>query len=151
MNRLSILPPLDRGIRGADAQGEGHFGASRGNRLHVGADFVAEVGSPVRAPISGVVNRVGYCYSDDLTYRLVEIVNEDYVCRVLYVLPAIAEGTQVDAGDVIGTAQDLRPRYRGITPHVHCDLALRRGILIGKSGEQPQGVVFIDPASVLEE
>ena len=151
MNRLTIRPPTARGIRGSDAQGEGHFGASRGDRLHVGADFVADVGTPVCAPITGTVNRVGYCYGDDPSFRLIEIVSEIYVCRVLYVTPAIAAGTSVDAGDVIGTAQDLRPRYPGITPHVHCDLALRTGVLCGRNGEQPPPLVYLDPALVMED
>jgi len=165
MNQLSIVAPLPHGIRGNDGWGAGHFGASRTRTragvvehyFHTGADFISKfIGENTRAPISGVVDRYGVVYAESHypvgwtgpRFRLIVIVNEVYSCRLLYMDPAVAVGSEVNAGDVVGVTQGIELLDPGITGHVHCDLALRRGVLIGKNGEQPQGTVYIDPAMV---
>ena len=57
-------------------QGDGSFGASRGSRLHTGRDYAAKPGTDIMCPCDGVVSRIGQCYSDDPTYRLVEIQHD---------------------------------------------------------------------------
>lgn len=130
--RLDVAPPVDSTVRGVDAFGSGAFGAVRdgGRRLHRGVDLVAAPGSPVRAPISGRVTRVGAAYRDSAALTFVEISNAEtrYVARVLYVGARVAPGTVVAAGDLIGEAQDLGARYgAGMTNHVHLEMTGRSG------------------------
>jgi murein DD-endopeptidase MepM/ murein hydrolase activator NlpD len=123
----TLANPTGHALRGEDAYGAGFYGASRaaGARRHRGADYVAEPGEIVRAPISGVVERIGFAYRGDQRYRYVELASEDqarYV-RVLYVGPLVHLGAFVRAGEPIGRAQDLSARYpRGITNHVHVEM-----------------------------
>lgn len=125
-------PPAPTPVRGVDAYGSGAFGASRdaGRRQHVGLDMVADPGTTVRAPIAGVVTRIGAPYADDGQLRLVEVVDPatQVSARLLYVAPRVQVGTRVAAGAVLGAAQDLRPRYpHGIVNHVHVEFRDRDG------------------------
>lgn len=67
-----LANPTGHQIRGEDVYGAGAFGASRGGgaRRHRGADYVSEPGELVRAPISGVVQRIGYAYRGDARYNM---------------------------------------------------------------------------------
>lgn len=130
--RLDLAWPVENAVRGVDAYGSGAFGASRdgGRRVHRGVDFVAAPGEPVRAPIAGVVTRIGDAYAgqDGLTY--VEITNlvTRYTARILYVGSEVQPGGVVAAGDIIGRAQNLIARYpAGMTNHVHVELTGRLG------------------------
>lgn len=125
--RFDLARPVEHAVRGVDAYGSGAFGASRdgGRRAHHGVDFVAAPGEPIRAPIAGVVTRVGAAYAGQDALKYVEIANSatHYTARVLYVGPAVQPGWTVAAGDVIGRAQDLGARYPdGMTNHVHVEL-----------------------------
>lgn len=130
--RPDLARPVDHALRGVDAYGSGAFGAVRdgGRRRHRGLDIVAAPGDQIRAPIAGVVTRLGAAYEgrDGLTY--VEIVNPSthYRARLLYVGPAVEVGRDVAAGDIVGRAQDLTARYPdGMTNHVHVELTGRHG------------------------
>ncbi len=130
--RFDLARPVEHAVRGIDAYGSGAFGASRdgGRRAHHGVDFVATPGEPIRAPIAGVVTRVGAAYAGQDTLQYVEIANSTtrYTARVLYVGPAVQPGWTVAAGDVIGRAQDLAARYpAGMTNHVHVELTGGKG------------------------
>ena len=122
-----LVNPTGHSLRGEDVYGAGAFGASRGGgaRRHRGADYIAEPGEVVRAPIAGVVQRIGFAYRGDERYRYVELTSEDRTrdVRVLYVGPLVELGALVRAGEPIGRAQDLSARYpRGITNHVHVEM-----------------------------
>jgi peptidoglycan LD-endopeptidase LytH len=133
--------PTHGAVRGDDAFGSGHFGASRdaGKREHEGVDYVIPPGAAVHSPISGEVARLGYAYRGDGGYRVVEIVNSEtkVKARVLYVAPSVEVGDVIVAGQEIGTAQDLNTRYPGITNHVHVELRDRQQQLIDASLELP--------------
>ena len=151
MKQLKMFPPTFRGERGADAMGDGRFGASRGSRMHTGRDYKCEPGIGVISPCDGVVGRLGVCYGNkkldnEPTFRLIEIQNESAVIRVLYLRPCVDVGDVVAIGDPIGHAQDLRERYGPtITPHVHVDVRLIHGALCGR-GEPLDDVLWLDPA-----
>lgn len=120
------ISPTGQGIR-SDRRGDGHFGSSRdgGSRLHSGVDYTAENGQDIVAVTSGTITKIGYTYSDDLSFRYVEIqTNDGYAVREYYVSPGdgIAVGVTIDVGQNIGTAQDLTGRYPGITNHVHVEV-----------------------------
>lgn len=123
----TLANPTGHALRGEDVYGAGFFGASRasGARRHRGADYVAEPGEIVRAPITGVVQRIGFAYRGDERYRYVELADAQTGrdVRVLYVGPSVQLGASVEAGAPIGRAQDLSARYpRGITNHVHVEM-----------------------------
>ena len=122
--------PTGLSPRGKDAYGSGEFGASRTGHIHAGVDYVASAGQRVYAPIAGVVTRIGHPYSDDASFRYVEITNPQlgYKARVMYVGPQVQEGERIHLGEEIGRAQTLQRRYpRGITDHVHLEIARLNG------------------------
>jgi len=137
--------PTHGAVRGRDAFGSGHFGASRdgGKREHEGVDYVVAPGGPVHSPIAGEVARLGYAYRGEGGYRVVEIVNSEtkIKARILYVAPSVEVGDVVAAGQEIGIAQDLNARYPGITNHVHVELRGRRQQLINAAEQLPSGSV----------
>ncbi len=114
---LFIIPKL----RGTDAHGSGAYGAPRGERTHNGHDYAVKPGSMIYSPFKGIVTKLGYPYSWDLSFRYVEIerLNKDRI-RYLYVFPAVGKRKLIAHGDPIGTVQRLP--YEGITQHVHVEV-----------------------------
>ena len=112
-------------IRESDNYGSGHFGARRGGRIHRGVDIVAQAGAPWKSLNSGKVTKLGFAYSDDLSYRYIEVTDEHgHKFRYFYVkaLPTLEVGHAVASGDIIGHVQSLQKRYPGITEHVHFEV-----------------------------
>lgn len=122
--------------RKCDGHGCGHFGASRGSREHNGIDLRCQPKTPVYSPIAGTVTKIGYTYRDDRSFRYVQVSDGGYDFRVFYVSPMVRVGQQVCRKSIIGEAQDLNPRYQGITPHVHLEIK-------NAAGE------YIDPTPVM--
>ena len=120
--------PTGGNVRGCDPKwGCGDFGARRtginGTYPHEGADYTAQPGQSVGSVVDGTVSRLGYPYGDSKYYRYVEITSPNgEVVKHMYVGPGVSVGAKVKAGDVIGTAQSLQPRYPGITDHVHIEI-----------------------------
>ncbi|RLA60150.1 MAG: M23 family peptidase [Epsilonproteobacteria bacterium] len=120
-----------------DKAGSGEFGSSRdgGSRTHSGVDFISKPESQVLTPVSGKITKLGYPYADDLSYRYVQITDEEgNKHRMFYVQPGkeLAIGQQVFQYDPIGIAQDVSRRYpdRGMTPHVHYEIKDKLGKFI---------------------
>ena len=113
--------------RKCDAQGCGHFGASRGDRQHNGVDLACMAGTLAGSPADGMVSKIGYPYADDLSFRYVEIESHGYAFRVFYVDPLVSEGQQVKRGDILGSCQSLMQRYPGITDHLHFEIKDEHG------------------------
>ena len=146
MTVLRLFTPTLHGERGRDGGGDGAFGASRGSRLHAGRDYLCNPEGNVSSPVEGHVGRIGTCYADDPTYKLVEIQHPLAVIRVLYVDPCVSPGDEVYPGKTIGYAQDIAARYGGgMRNHVHLDVRMIHGVLCGR-GEIPDDVIWIDPA-----
>lgn len=122
------FPMIGNGPRLIDSKGDGRFGSGRGSHPHRGCDILFAPGDPVPTWIAGELVRVGHPYSDDLSYKLVEILSVDrnFILRAFYVKPAVAAGSFVNAGDIIGTAQDITRRYDGadggMGNHVHFEI-----------------------------
>ena len=128
-----FVNPTGGNMRGFDAYGYGHFGASRdgGTRDHKGVDYRATAGQPVKAPISGYVTKIGTAYSSSPEYKYVEIRNPAlrYEARVFYVDPDVSVGDSVHLGDVIGTVRSLKLKYGdAMTDHVHLELTGPSGV-----------------------
>ena len=122
--------------RKGDGHGCGHFGASRGTRIHHGIDLACNPRTLVHSPVAGTVTKLGIAYTDDHSFQYVEISDQGYQFRVFYVEPQVEKGQKVTKNTIIGEAQDLRPRYSKITPHVHLEIK-------NADGE------FIDPTPVM--
>lgn len=133
---MKILRPIQptRGLRNTDAYGSGAFGASRdgGARKHLGRDYISVLGDPVVAPVAGKVRRIiERCYPDNDTLKGLEIGGERATVKLLYVEPGVTVGLRVEAGDIIGTAQDVAAYHEArskkggrMTNHVHCELRI---------------------------
>lgn len=109
-------------VRKCDSFGCGHFGASRGSRTHNGVDLLTPPNKQIPSPVSGVVTKLGYPYGDDLSFRYVEITQQDYKYRIFYVNPTVKVGDKVEQGSIVGMSQDLDKRYKGIPNHVHFEI-----------------------------
>lgn len=98
--------------RGNDPTGHGYYGASRSNgaRKHEGFDVISTPKEPVFATHRGKV-RVSNVYATTKlgkpTMKLVEITGDVYRNKLMYVDPIVETGDFVEAGQQIGTAQDI--------------------------------------------
>lgn len=123
---FGCTPSESGNMRGRDGYGRGDFGVSRddGARRHEGMDFTTAPGEEIQAPIGGVVTRFFYPYAGDRRLTGVEIVNDaGESAKIMYVNPLAVIGNTVDAGKVIGYAQDLHVRYnQTMTNHVHVEI-----------------------------
>jgi len=134
--------PTGKGIRKADKFGAGHHGASRGSRIHDGADYNCTAGQQVKSPLSGKVTKISRPYSSGTDAAIlsgVQIVASDgTTCQVWYMQPRPGiVGSVVEAGKtIIGTAKTLQNRYPGITDHLHVRIHRRNG-------------TKVDPATVI--
>ena len=119
-------------VRGKDCHGYGHFGAPRGGRMHNGIDVLAYPNQEVVALSDGLVTKIGYAYSDDLSYRYVQVEVGPYNQRYFYVDPNgfVGVGDKVKCGDVLGVVQDLCCRYGGIESHIHFEVKDSKGGVI---------------------
>jgi murein DD-endopeptidase MepM/ murein hydrolase activator NlpD len=144
----AMKPPVPNAkIRERDGYGEGYFGARRTKGPHTGVDIVTKPGEIVTSPVSGrvekrpanngVYNNGQWIepYPDEPEKaghtKGVGIYTPDGArVRVLYVDPdavGLKPGQRVEAGDPIGTAQDLSriypPTKDGVmTNHSHVDI-----------------------------
>lgn len=123
---IAILPK-----RGSDNYGSGAFGASRGGRSHNGIDYACHPGSKILSPVNGKVTKLGYPYADDLSYRYVQVTDDEGLDhRIFYVSPEVVTGDVVMAGvTVVGEAQNICRRYprttdkpAGMTNHIHYEI-----------------------------
>ncbi|WP_417443755.1 peptidoglycan DD-metalloendopeptidase family protein [Joostella sp.] len=114
-------------LRKCDPKGCGNFGASRGNHTHRGIDFHVIPNQQIKAPFPCTVNRYGYPYSDDSSYKLIEIVGtgaySNYRAKIMYINTFLSIGDKIDKGDLLCTADDITQKYGSeMTPHVHFEL-----------------------------
>jgi murein DD-endopeptidase MepM/ murein hydrolase activator NlpD len=98
-----------------------------GGRSHQGADIFAERGTPLFAVEDGVLARVG---NDRLGGIKLWVVGESgthyYYAHLQRYALGVAEGVEVDAGDVVGYVGDTGDA-KGTPPHLHFQLHPRGG------------------------
>lgn len=122
-------------IRYRDRWGAGHFGASRGDRLHMGVDVICAAGDTVFSVSGGEVTKLGYCYSDDLSFRYVQMTDSEGArWRYFYVNPSCGVGDRIEAYSELGSSQCLTERYPGITQHYHLEIIKADGEYINPTG-----------------
>lgn len=104
---LATLPP-----RGTDDFGSGAFEAPRGSKKHKGIDFACYPGTMIFSHTAGIVTKLGYAYKNDLSFRYVEVTDNDRLRhRYFYLNPLVAVGDPVKKGDLIGSNQNIADRY----------------------------------------
>lgn len=131
-----LINPSGGALRGQDAYGNGHFGASRdgGGRKHMGIDILTTVGQNLVSPVTGsAVNYTGATFGKpmiDITPSN-STLGIDKV-RILYVnIPSGVNAWKkynVTAGQtIIGTAANLGSLGypKGITPHIHVQIMVK--------------------------
>ena len=118
-----ISPTGKTNVR-SDSKGDGHYGASRGGRMHDGTDYPCTPGQPVVAPIDGTVIREAAPYADDAKYRGVVIQGAHARVKMFYLIPDKALiGKRVSQGQAVGTAQDISAKYgQAMIPHIHMQI-----------------------------
>lgn len=131
---VSYSNPTGESIRGSDSYGSGHYGASRGRRVHDGVDYISTANQSVEAPLSGRVLRISRPYASGIDANVLEGVeieaSDGTKCWVWYIQPAVNIVNKiVKAGTtIIGNAKTLSNRYKnGITDHVHVRIHTRYG------------------------
>ena len=60
-----MISPTDKGIR-VDAEGDGHYGAPRGDRRHNGVDYLCDPGQIIVAPFSMFIERISFPAADKI-------------------------------------------------------------------------------------
>lgn len=123
-----------QGLRGCDAWGCGNYNAPRGNHKHKGLDFKIAPNGVVYAPFPCKVIRHGFPYSDDYSFKLIEIQGldgyKDYTAKLMYVKDLPELGTIFKEKQEICKADDLSRRYDSkMTNHVHFEL-YAKGVLL---------------------
>ena len=127
-------------LRTHDKWGFGNFHAPRGSRLHNGVDIINVPNEAIVCFEPGHVSKIGYPYADSNKshYRYIQIdTDSSDMHRYFYVESLVQVGDEVEAGSIIGWAQDLSVVYPGITQHLHFEVKLKDGS-------------FIDPVEVLK-
>jgi murein DD-endopeptidase MepM/ murein hydrolase activator NlpD len=120
---MRAIIPTELKKRPQDKWGSGEFGAPRGDHTHHGIDYCCPPEVQILSPVAGKITKHGYPYSDDLTFRYVQITAENgYNHRVFYVEPILPIGRIVRKGSIIGFSQSLTERYPGITQHIHYEI-----------------------------
>ncbi len=116
-------------LRGNDPTGHGYYGAKRGNRKHKGVDVVSVKGEKVFSMTHGVVTKIGYPYSVNLNFRYIEVANDEYRIRYMYVEPTIELKDRIFEGDKIGLAQDISSYWNpNMINHIHIE-TYKNGLL----------------------
>jgi hypothetical protein len=151
---LLVLARSDkrRMLRGNDKWGSGFFGASRGNRPHLGVDVKTTPGERIYAPADMWIERTSNPYStgsySGLKFRM-SSNSRTFVGRVFYVLPnSEVVGLEVKQGQFIGTAQDISKKYPGMINHAHWQLKQTEGI-ITPNGITYNGDEYVNPMNFL--
>jgi murein DD-endopeptidase MepM/ murein hydrolase activator NlpD len=108
-----------------------------GFRFHLGTDVFAEHGTPLRAPIDGVVTS----HEDPLGGLSVRVTQPDrtyfYLAHLSGLVPGFVSGMSVRTGDIVGFVGDSG-NARGGSPHVHV-------------GIYPKGGPPVDPKPILDQ
>ena len=122
MEYLSI-PTRCKELRGEDKTGNGWWGAKRGSRKHEGCDYVDCRGAEIIACTNGRV-RNGQVYSTSSEMTLIEITNDIYRVKQMYVDSIVENGEIVEKGQLIGYLQDVASFHNNPDMKTHCHVTV---------------------------
>ena len=119
-----MINPTGGNVR-RDAHGRGHFGAPRekieNGRVkryrHRGKDFVCIPGQDVYMPFTAIpIRKKSPCEG----YHGILFRGRGIIGTLFYVkIDDSVINTELKEGDVIGIAEDISLKYKGVLPHVH--------------------------------
>ena len=99
------------GVIRSDRQGDGHYLAKRGNRLHLGIDYEIKPFEEVYAPFDCYIVRIAKPYANEHYSGLV-LQSKYFAIKSFYFEPIMdLIRTNVKAGTIIGYAQDIANKY----------------------------------------
>lgn len=129
-----LVPLLERPDIRNDRAGSGKFLASRGDRVHFGADYYAYPKQPISLTRAARYIKEGRAYASTAKYHYLEFQDRDFFIRYFYVsshLPSVVKGTTIAAGIPFGHVQDIAAYYpdSGMQNHVH--------VSVHKNGDEP--------------
>ncbi len=139
---MFLSPTRSLSVRGPDpvARSGGAYGASRiqGRTAykHRGVDLVCDPWSDIVAPEQGFLWRIGLAYGREYRFHSLVVDLGIYEMKILYSWPIRNTGDQLQRGDALAIVEDLRIRYKEVTPHIHVE--------IRKDGK------LVDPMPLLE-
>jgi murein DD-endopeptidase MepM/ murein hydrolase activator NlpD len=113
-----MISPARKIIRN-DSGGQGHYGASRGSRTHLGTDFAARAGQMVLAPLDMVIKRIAKPNASYLSG--IAFYTPNSTGKMFYFEPDTSLiGEEVHQGQIIGIAQELQSHYgQNVGDHIH--------------------------------
>ncbi len=138
----------------SDSKGDGEFGASRGDRMHLGLDLeVVPNFDVVYSMIDGKLDRIVYPYANDLSYTGLQLTNEFvkvyyFYCKPYHELVGLAVG----AGQPIAKPQDISEKYgEEMTPHIHVQVWVKAFQTLGPNNIPLAAGIIINPRILLGE
>lgn len=142
-----VLCPTGLVVIRNDAEGLGHFGASRGGRTHLGVDFQVRPGHEIVSPITGTIKRIAWPYKVGGEYSGLLIENKIFECKMFYFLPFKSiVGNPVLRGETIGNAQAISLAYPGMFNHIHMQLMLKPFTVVEEyDNSWNQRGIYVDP------
>lgn len=128
----------------SDKQGDGHFGAPRGQRTHNGIDFVIQPKDKFKFLFDGNVTKLGYAYSKEQgkeDQRYIEVTSVikkageyvTYVVRYLYVdvknfkvSQKVTTKDTIITGNIAGRYNDNKSSEQKMINHVHVEIRAKQ-------------------------
>lgn len=110
--------------RTSDSWGQGHYGAGRGTRKHLGLDIVCGDGATVYVPFDVELKGKVVVYNDPKKAAInngINLSGEGLCFKLFYVKPVKYNG-KLKKGSVLGTLLPMQTVYPGITSHVHVQM-----------------------------
>ncbi len=153
---MKIESPVPGPVVRNDGWGQGHFGASRGGKQHDGLDLVVIPTQPIFSMIDGVIEKYEQCYTTDPRWHGIQVANAQLRVELWYMEPLhVKVGEYVNAGELLGAAQDISGKYpptekvpHNMMPHIHVRVTLRSFTTINE-GRWVAYEQYMDPAILL--
>uniref|UniRef100_A0A665VKK5 Myeloid protein 1-like n=1 Tax=Echeneis naucrates TaxID=173247 RepID=A0A665VKK5_ECHNA len=113
--------------RTSDMWGSGHYGASRGDRIHKGVDIRCEDGDDVLAPFDVTLEGALSVFTDPKMAAINSGINlrGKGLCFKLFAVRPDRNFGLVRKGERIGTMLPMQTVFPGITSHIHVQMCDR--------------------------
>ena len=129
---IRLINPTGMGVRN-DTGGDGHWNASRGNRLHKGIDLSSVDGQNILSPIDGKAINSSFVNRKGITIPTIVIIPTNTnlgfnKLEILYTGPIEGGWRPIKAGDVIGQSVNLQELGypSNVGAHIHLQMKLNK-------------------------
>jgi murein DD-endopeptidase MepM/ murein hydrolase activator NlpD len=125
-----IFPLTNKVLRVVDDFGYGHFGASRGSRIHKGVDYVALEDTTILSPVTGIITKYGWAYSLEHNQRYIQItkLGSDEKHRLFYTKldTNLNVGDEIIEGSTVGVLGNISKMHdtqdKKMLNHLHYEI-----------------------------